>query len=488
MIEYAAQQQQGCTVSNQASGNTNDIRKRSLRARLNRVAGSSSRGSISFTSLSIYAFGLSGVWTASGAGILPFKVLEALEQGGVEIFGYALDKNGALGALSLLGLAVASLAQMGSGALSDRDKRLGSRLPYLLLGGLGLAVITVLFGFATSFISLLLVVTTMQLFGNFGQGPANALIIDHAPVHQRGQAAGVLNLWRLLGAGSLTVVVLQFMSRYDAEESPEWLWYSIALMITVLILSILWTVRATRPASGLFIPSIKRPVAIAESEGEVSKTSIPDKPRISRSYLALLVALAFAIAAMSSMQIYALFFLQDVVGLENPAAGADKLVIIIVVAAALTVLPAGYMSDRFGRANLFAVAGIAGVVSALLLLFVNSIGPTLAVGVLVGISVGLFMTLTWAVANDLVSQSGAARELGYTSIATLVGAAAARISGIGIDELNRISENLGYKAILIAVAVAFAFAAIILARVSTRGIEIESTGETERVVAPSAPD
>jgi MFS family permease len=475
-------------VSKQASGNTNDIGKRSLRTRLSRVIGGSSSGSISFTSISIYAFGLSGVWTASGAGILPFKVLEALEQGSVEIFGYALDKNGALGILSLLGLAVASLAQMGSGALSDRDKRLGSRLPYLLIGGFGLAVITVLFGFATSFISLLLVVTTMQLFGNFGQGPANALIIDHVPAHQRGQAAGVLNLWRLVGAGSITVIVLQFMSRYDAEESPEWLWYSITLMITVLILSTLWTVRAARPASGLFIPSIKRPVARTGSKDDAPKTPLLAKPRISRSYVAFLVALGFAIAAMSSMQIYALFFLQDVIGLENPAAGADKLVVVIVVAAALTVLPAGYMSDRFGRSNLFAVAGIAGVVSALLLLFVNSIGPTLAVGVVVGIAVGLFMTLTWAVANDLVSQSGAAKELGYTSIATLGGAAAARISGIGIDELNNISENLGYKAILIAVAVAFAFAAIILAKISTRSIGIESTGETERADAPSAPD
>lgn len=455
---------------------------------LNRFSGGSSDRSVSFTSISMYAFGLSGVWSASGAGILPFKVLEALEQGSVEIFSYALDKNGALGVLSLVGLVVASLAQMGSGALSDRDSRLGSRLPYLLLGGFGLAVITVLFGFATSFISLLLVATTMQLFGNFGQGPANALIIDHVSAHQRGQAAGVLNLWRLLGAGSITVIVLQFMSRYDAEESPEWLWYSIALMITVLILSVLWTVRAARPAGGLFIPSIRQPVSKIESKGRGRETPLPDKPRVSRSYIAFLVALAFSIAAMSSLQIYALFFLQDVVGLENPAAGADKLVIVIVVAAALTVLPVGYLSDRFGRPSLFAVAGIAGIVAALLLLFVNSIGPTLAVGVIVGIAVGLFMTLTWAVANDLVSRGAAARELGYTSIATLAGAAAARISGIGIDELNRISENLGYKAILIAVALAFALAAIILARVSTRGIGIKSTGETERAIVPSAPD
>ena len=84
-------------MSNQSSGNNNDIRKQSLRMLLNRFSGGSSDRSVSFTSISMYAFGLSGVWSASGVGILPFKVLEALEQGSVEIFSYALDKNGALG-------------------------------------------------------------------------------------------------------------------------------------------------------------------------------------------------------------------------------------------------------------------------------------------------------------------------------------------------------------------------------------------------------
>jgi MFS family permease len=462
-------------MTHQPGNNPLEVEERSLRSLFMRAFGKSRPGSPNLSNLSIYAFGLSGVWTGIGAGILPFKVIEALELGNISILGYALDKNGALGLISLLGLIVAAAAQLAAGSLSDRDKRPGKRLLYLLIGGIGLGVMTILFGFTSSFLTLILAIVGMQFFGNSAQGPANALIIDHVPVNERGAAAGVLNLWRLLGAGSITVVVLQFMARYDKEDSPEWLWYSIALMTVAVVLSVLWTVITNRPKDGWFIPTLKKKTADTVDSPEFVAETAASRSGISRSYLAFLVALAFGIAAMSSMQIYALFFLQDVVGLDNPANGADWLVVAIVAAAVLTVLPAGRLADRWGRTSLFILAGVAGVVSSLLLLFVSSIGPVLAIGVVIGISVGLFMTLTWAVANDLVSRSTAAKELGYTSIATLIGAAGARFAGVAIDELNDFSENLGYKMILVAVAISFAFSALILAKIANDSSFTENT-------------
>ena len=462
-------------MTHQSGNNPLEVEERSLRSLFMRAFGKSRPGSPNLSNLSIYAFGLSGVWTGIGAGILPFKVIEALELGNISILGYALDKNGALGLISLLGLIVAAAAQLAAGSLSDRDKRPGKRLFYLLIGGIGLGVMTILFGFTSSFLTLILAIVGMQFFGNSAQGPANALIIDHVPVNERGAAAGVLNLWRLLGAGSITVVVLQFMARYDKEDSPEWLWYSIALMTVAVVLSVLWTVITNRPKDGWFIPTLKKKTADTVDSPEFVAETAASRSGISRSYLAFLVALAFGIAAMSSMQIYALFFLQDVVGLDNPANGADWLVVAIVASAALTVLPAGRLADRWGRTSLFILAGVAGVVSSLLLLFVSSIGPVLAIGVVIGISVGLFMTLTWAVANDLVSRSTAAKELGYTSIATLIGAAGARFAGVAIDELNDFSENLGYKMILVAVAISFAFSALILAKIANDSSFTENT-------------
>ena len=462
-------------MTHQPGNNPLEVEERSLRSLFMRAFGKSRPGSPNLSNLSIYAFGLSGVWTGIGAGILPFKVIEALELGNISILGYALDKNGALGLISLLGLIVAAAAQLVAGSLSDRDKRPGKRLLYLLIGGIGLGVMTILFGFTSSFLTLILAIVGMQFFGNSAQGPANALIIDHVPVNERGAAAGVLNLWRLLGAGSITVFVLQFMARYDKEDSPEWLWYSIALMTVAVVLSVLWTVITNRPKDGWFIPTLKKKTADTVDSPEFVAETAASRSGISRSYLAFLVALAFGIAAMSSMQIYALFFLQDVVGLDNPANGADWLVVAIVASAALTVLPAGRLADRWGRTSLFILAGVAGVVSSLLLLFVSSIGPVLAIGVVIGISVGLFMTLTWAVANDLVSRSTAAKELGYTSIATLIGAAGARFAGVAIDELNDFSENLGYKMILVAVAISFAFSALILAKIANDSSFTENT-------------
>jgi MFS family permease len=474
-------------MSNQSHDNAADIQERPHRSLLERAKNGARGGSNNFTNLSLYTFGISGVWTGIGAGILPFKVLEALELGDVTVIGYSLDKNGALGMLSLMGLVVAAAAQLGSGALSDRDPRIGRRLPFLLIGAVGLAGLTVLFGFTASFVSLLLAMVAMQLFGNFAQGPANALIIDHVSVHKRGEAAGVLNLWRLLGAGSITVIVLQFMARYDNQDAPQWLWYSIGLMVIVLLIGVVWTVVTVRPKTGLFIPTLKRPKRTKSATAEPSSSKI-SKPKISRNYLAFLVALAFALASMSSMQIYALFFLQDVVGLENPADGADLLVVVIAATAGLTVFPAGYFSDKYGKTNLFVIAGISGVTSSLLLLLVSSIGPVLVVGVIVGITVGLYMTLTWAVANDLVSRSSAAWELGYTSIATLAGATAARFAGIGIDELNNVSPNLGYKAILVSAAVGFALSSIILARLVRDSETFTAGTTTESAPARSAPD
>ncbi|MBT5252288.1 MAG: MFS transporter, partial [Chloroflexi bacterium] len=260
-------------MSDQPYNNPFQVEERSLRSLFTRAFAKSRPGSPNLSNLSIYAFGLSGVWTGIGAGILPFKVIEALELGGISVLGYALDKNGALGLISLLGLIVAAAAQLAAGALSDRDDRPGKRLLYLLVGGIGLSVMTILFGFTSSFITLILAIVAMQLFGNSAQGPANALIIDHVPVEERGAAAGVLNLWRLLGAGTITVVVLQFMARYDKEDSPEWLWYSIAMMTIAVMVSVLWTVVTNRPKDGWFIPTLrKKTVNTVESTHYVSET------------------------------------------------------------------------------------------------------------------------------------------------------------------------------------------------------------------------
>jgi len=231
-----------------------------------------------------------------------------------------------------------------------------------------------------------------------------------------------------------------------------------------LIVSTLWTTLSIRPSAKLKNTSLNENLTLENTSLDNDKPE--QRFKLSKSYSIFLVALAFSIAALSSLQMYALFFLQDVVGLANPADGADLLVIVVIATAVFTVIPAGKLADRFGRGTLFFIAGLSGVAGSTLLLFVNSIVPVLGIGAILGFSAGLFLTLTWTVANGLVSRIAAGKELGYTSIATLAGSAAARFAGIGIDQLNNLSQNLGYKAMLVAVAIAFVVATVLLARVA----------------------
>ena len=139
------------------------------------------RGPESLFNLNAYSFGFSAMTTGVGSGILPFKVLTMLDGGQVIMFGNELDKNGTLGVISLIGLAVAALMQPLAGILSDRSAKItGKRLPFIAAGTMLMAGSAFFFGAAETFISVLIAMVLIQLAGNFRQGPANALLVDHA--------------------------------------------------------------------------------------------------------------------------------------------------------------------------------------------------------------------------------------------------------------------------------------------------------------------
>ena len=419
------------------------------------------RGPASLFNLSVYSFGLSAMATGIGSGILPIKVLDVLDSGAVIVFGNDLDKNGTLGLISLIGLACAAVMQPASGVMSDRSlKSTGKRLPFIAAGAVLMAVSAYFFGAANTFLSVLLATILIQLSGNLSQGPANALLVDHIERQRLGRAAGALNLFKVLGAGIFTIIVLQLMDRYDRQEANEWLWYALAMLSTVLIVTSLWTVFSlrNRPAGEDDTEHVEPAVRHEQDARPFNLNKV--------TFGWFLFSLTFVIAAMSSMQVYAFFFLQDVVGIDNPAGEASMVAGAVVLSTAATVLPAGYIADRIGRSWILILGGCLGAVGAGLLLFVDSLLAILLDGLLIGCSVGIMLTVTWTVANDMVSGRRAARDLGLTGIAMLVGSALARLAGVGIDALNDRSDGLGYQVMLISICVAFIVAAIMLAVVA----------------------
>ncbi len=425
------------------------------------------RGSGSLFNISVYTFGMSGVWTAYGSILLQFKATEIAAGDGVSMIGWTLDKTALAAFISLIGLVIAAVVQPLVGVFSDRNVGMVSlrRYPFIILGMLGLAVSTLMFGFVNSFFALLLVTVAMQVTGNTAQGPANALIIDHVDDRERGRASGYLNLMRLIGSGFVAMIVVFLMSHYDVDEAPQWLWYSVIVMTAVLLATTIYTLlalRVPRDGSGARVPN-------GSNDGEELETGggLGEEWNRVRYYM-FLVGMAILIAAMSATQTNALFFVQDVIGLENPARGGNYILLALVGSAAVVVYPAGKLSDHIGRGVLLLVSGIMGAVGviSLLVLDAQSLMEVIPGVIGIGISVGIYLSVGWAVANDLVRRSRAAGDLGLTSVSGLVGAIAGRSSGFFIGGLNEQGlewglDHLGYGVLLGSAGLAFLVSGVV---------------------------
>ncbi len=447
------------------------------------------RGSGSLFNISVYTFGMSGVWTGYGSILLQFKATEIAAGDGVSMVGWTLDKTALAAFISLIGLGIAAVVQPLVGVLSDRKVGMVSlrRYPFIILGMLGLAVSTLMFGFVNSFLALLLVTVAMQVTGNTAQGPANALIIDHVDDRERGRASGYLNLMRLIGSGLVAMIVVFLMSNYDVEDAPQWLWYSVIVMVAVLLATTFYTLLALRVPRGRSgtnsVPDSPAPLdsrlrgndglqrddglrwddeELRGMDGGIAEEW--DRVR----YYFFLLGMAILIAAMSATQTNAVFFVQDVIGLENPARGGNYILLALVGSAGVVVYPAGKLSDHIGRGVLLLMSGIMGAVGvvSLLLLDADSLLEVIPGVIGIGISVGIYLSVAWAVANDLVRRSRAAGDLGLTSISGLIGAIAGRSSGFFIGGLNERGldwgiDYLGYGVLLGSAGLAFLVSGVV---------------------------
>ena len=425
------------------------------------------RGSQSLFNISIYTFGMSGVWVGFGSILLQFKVTEIAANSPVSMFGWTLDKTSLAALISLIGLTIAAVVQPLVGFLSDRQVGIVDvkRYPFIVVGLLGLAVSTLMIGFVHTFAWLLLVTIGMQVLGNTAQGPANALIIDHVDDSERGRASGYLNLMRLAGSGFVAMLVVFLMSNYHVEDAPEWMWYSVILMVSVLLATTFYTLLALRVPGARGDTAVVSDASVEDATGDVDEVADGDVAR-TRYYLFLL-AMAFVIAALSATQTNALFFVQDVIGLENPAQGGNYILGSLIISAAVVVYPAGKLSDHIGRGVLLLISGLlgAGGVLSMLLLSAHSLIEVIPGVIAIGFSVGIYLSVGWAVANDLVRRSTAARDLSLTSISGLVGAIAGRSSGFFIGGLNDRGlefgiEYLGYSMMLGSTCLAFLISGI----------------------------
>jgi Na+/melibiose symporter-like transporter len=172
------------------------------------------------------------------------------------------------------------------------------------------------------------------------------------------------------------------------------------------------------------------------------------------------------LAAIGSIQGFALYFLKDVLNVPNAAKATANLMMVVGICTIASALPSGWLSDKFGRKRLVALAGIVAAVGTVGLFLAQNMTMVTVCGVIIGLSVGIFMTVNWALGTDLVPAAEAGLYLGVSNLAGAgAGVVGAGIGGPMADFFNAYQRGLGYLVIFAIYAALFVLSTVTLAKV-----------------------
>lgn len=393
-----------------------------------------------YIKITIFGAGLTVLWTSLHTIVIPVRLLDIAPE---------TLKNTYLGLLTFAGLILAMLVQPIAGAFSDRiTLPTGRRLPFIFLGTLILLILLPAISVSDTFYYLFLSYCCLQIASNIAQGPFQALIPDMVPQRYRGTASGVKSLLEILLAVLSIRLIAYFMDAYASQKNSLWLWISVTSLGIILLATMVVTIVTVKEQS------------IGTTEQTPSRTKIVagaykiDTKR-DRNFVWFLVSRLFIFMALGTLQTFAFYFIKDVIHPPNPASVTADLVMTVGGLLLISVYPAGYLSDKFGRQPLIIFSGITGILGILTIYFSPTYTGVLVCAGLLGISTGTFLSTNWALATDLAIRGEEARYLGLTNIATAGAGALSRLNGPLIDFFNNKQANLGYTIMLITCVVYF---------------------------------
>ncbi len=380
--------------------------------------------------LNAYWMGLSFLWNSIHPLILPLLILELGSRA----------PNTAYGILTFGGLIVALIVQPVSGALSDYTRSAwGRRRPWLLAGTLLDVVWLVVMLNARSLFGVALGYLGLQLCSNIAHGPAQGLIPDLVSEDRRGIAAGTKSLVEMVGviAASLTISRL-------VGTSPQGLLVAGVLVAAVLLAGLAVTGLGIREEKG----AAPMPAATHSLWLQIKEiANIQVREHV--GYARLLLSRFCVFLGTYTVQAFAFYYFMDVLEIEAPARTVGSLMTVIGVSVLLSVYPAGLLSERWGRKRLsLAACGVVALGMALLAVL-RQPGWIPALGVVIGVGMGIFNSVNWAWATDLVPASEAGKYLGLSNLATAGSAATSRLFGPLIDLINGWAPHAGYMLLFV---------------------------------------
>jgi MFS family permease len=316
----------------------------------------------------------------------------------------APSKEAILSLVTACGAAVSLAANPLFGALSDRTtSRLGRRAPWVLAGAVLAAAALLAMSVSATVALMVLFWCLVQLGANAAYAAITAAVPDRVPVLQRGGVGGLAAMGQTLGilTGAVfgAVVSGNFMVGY-------WL-CAAALLLSVLP----YLFHRNDP---VLHKGMLRPFRVKEFF-----LGFWISPRLHPDFAWAWLTRFLVNVGNQLTIVYLLFFLRDIIGHEDPAAGVLVLTGIYAVMVMVTAVVAGPWSDRVGRRKPFVIGSSAIIAMAGLIMAFFPVWPgALAGAAVLGVGFGAYLAVDFALLTQVLPQAlDRGKDMGVINVA-----------------------------------------------------------------------
>jgi MFS family permease len=353
-----------------------------------------------------------------------------------------------IGGVTFAGLVLGMLTQPLAGRLSDvLYPRWGRRA--VLVAGAGLTVVALAaFAIADGVAAVLAAFVALMVAVNVAQAAQQGFIPDRVDERWRGRAAGAKGLADLGGA---FIGFALFGALLADGELRTALVVAAGVVVVTAVATVVLVAERDRPA---------RPSAPAR-RGLVAPYRFD--PAAHAVFVRLVIARFCFLLGTYAIGRFLLLFVADRLGLDPAAAAGEVggLLALLTLITAVAALPAGWLADRWSGPGTMIAGSVVSAAGALLLLTAGSAASIVAFGGLLSLGSAAFAAANWKATSDVVPRAEAARFLGIANVGTAGAAAAAGLFGPVADLTRGAAPAVGYDAVLVGAAIAFAVSVLV---------------------------
>ncbi len=329
--------------------------------------------------------------------------------------------------IAAVGALVATLVQLGAGAVADRRlARIGNRSEFYL-GGLAIAVpALVWFFFAPDLLQFMTAFFLLQFGMNVATGPYQAAIADYIAPERRGLASSWMSAYQSLG-NVLGLLVAGFV-------------HNVSLVVLALAAPLVAT-------CGVTLAALRGRAVLSSPGTTASGVTSAERLRLRGPLGTLLISRGLINVGFFTLLGFLLFFVRDSLGVQGADAVKTQTALLFIsftVAAIAGAIAAARPTDRYDKRAVVSVAVAVIAVALALLALAPNLGVAYAAAVLAGAAWGAFVTADWALASAVLPGGALATAMGIWNVATTVPQILAPLlTAPLVERTNTLSAGLG---------------------------------------------